>query len=118
MSDGAEVASSEEVESVESDDRLSASERETIIRFDGSAEVASIFSEDLSVMRALLRHPEVEVSEYRTQEGARLPSSEWDGGRIVAVWACAPIGLLKVQASSRSNNRHSHVVSDAGDGDE
>lgn len=102
---------------VRSDPKLKTADQEVTLRFAQDEEVATVTSDIPSVTRDLLHHPEFTVEWVRVlrQNGRSATVSpdsyEEEEGPIVAAKGTAPIGTLKVLASSRSENWPALVVS-------
>jgi len=95
-------------------------EKETAINFSKPDDRMSVHSEERSVVKRLLAHPdfEIEIIQQATNDDVYTIDSddladEFDGRRkTVAVTGSMPIGTLWIKASPRQNTRHSLLVSD------
>lgn len=100
------------------DSDLTTAERQTVISWTADVDHADVYSEDPSVVRSLLRHPEFDLTVLRISDedrfGAQVSpdSYENDGAPITGVEGTVPIGLVKLQSRSRTENWASLVVSD------
>ena len=113
-------------ERVRADPDLTATERETIIRFAADEDAAHVFTEQAGVIRRLLAHDaleEVTVGMYR--DGAVRPVSPPRAdaeGEVVRLAGRLPLRYLTIGTVGRNHDQPAAIVSDAvydggGDGD-
>ena len=76
-------------------------EKEFIIRFSKAEDQATVFTEIKSCMKLLVNHSEFELE--RTIER---------DGYVIGIEGKVPIGLLKINANSRSRNTPSLIISE------
>lgn len=105
---------------IKSDPGLRAHQRETIIRFNDAEDVATVYSENLSVMRSLRKHPKYNLNELRVTDenrfGVRIfPGDFEDDGLITGMEGHMPIGCIKISYPGRADNYPSGVVSNTVD---
>ncbi len=96
------------------DPDLGPQERETTIRFAAADESAVIWSEEPALIRRLIAHPDSTVSSMRVQKdgtATQTTPQEYQDGEIVGVQCDVPLGVLKVQATSRTTGTHADIVS-------
>ena len=79
-------------------------EKETIIRFDKSDDVAYVWTGEAGLMRRLIKHDEFEADERKSIER---------DGNITAVYGTLPIGCLSVIGTPRKASGHAEIVSRA-----
>lgn len=107
------------VDRVRDDPDREAHEKEFAIHAEGDAERCTITATRAGMMRRLLKHPQVDIK-YLTvlseESGARRTVSACSDvsseEAIITVVGTAPIGLLKIKAEARANNRHHEIVTD------
>ena len=98
-----------------SDTDISPIERETNFSFNAKDHTMRIFASQRTVMKSLWSHTYVDVDRLSVLEDGlytTITPEDHDGQKIVGLWADAPLGLLKVGKSPRSQNTPSSVVSD------
>jgi hypothetical protein len=104
------------IDQVRTDPDLSPSEQETVIRWTGDDDSATIYTEERGVMLSILRSPVARINELRVSDedrfGARVLPKEYQEGSVTGVKATVPIGAVLVKSASRSSNQRSRVVSD------
>jgi len=106
------------VDLVREDTGLRPEEKETLIRFPKDRDRAVVYSAEAGIMRRLLAHPEFEVLDLETENGAEVESVQQlhaAEDSVVGVRGTIPIGAIKVSACSRSAAGHAEVVSRGGD---
>ncbi|MFB6082060.1 MAG: hypothetical protein ABEJ67_04480 [Halanaeroarchaeum sp.] len=100
---------------VREDAGLTRFEKETAFTFTKADSTVSTYSEEGGLMRRLLLHPVVEITELRVNHGdtfgVRVHPEDYTEGAITGVRAEAPIGLLKLMQEPRRTEKHSEVVS-------
>lgn len=97
------------------DTNIDPMERESNISFNAKSHTMRIFATQRSVMESLWSHTYCDVDRFsvvRDERYTTIQPTEHDGEDIVGLWADAPLGLLKVRSSPRSQNTPSGVVSD------
>lgn len=104
------------LDAVQEDVDLAPREKETVIRFGKSDEEAIIHTRESGLTRRLLAHPESTVVFLNVVEQdeskAAIDREGWDGQPVTGVEVRVPVGLLKVQSSSRASTQHAPIVSD------
>lgn len=84
---------------IQSDPKLAPAEKETIVRMDNDTDRLKIHTEQPSVTRWLLEHPEYQVDSRRVVDGT-----------VVATSGYLPVGCLKLSGSSRKSNHTSSCL--------
>lgn len=104
------------IENVRTDPDLSPSEQETVIRWTGDDDSATIYTEERGVMLSILRNPVARINELRISDedrfGVRVLPKEYKEGSVTGVKATVPIGAILVKSDARSSNQRSRIVSD------
>jgi len=103
---------------VEADSNLSRAEKETTISMYGDSKEATIHSFRPSVVRSLLQHDHLEVTEIigRNNNGSMVRADDRTTAQeqlrvIHGVTGKIPVGCLKVKSTRRSNDHHQDIVS-------
>lgn len=103
------------LKNVQEDPTLTPHEKETVIRWGKPDDRAYVFTEEGSLVRRLLRHPQFEVKALRTspenEPSQKVQAADHSGGRITGVRGWIPIQAVKVQSACRQQSAHCHVVS-------
>jgi len=105
-------------ERVEADSKLSSAEKETTISMYGDNKEATIHSFRPSVVRSLLQHDHLEVTEIigRNNNGSTVRTDDRTTAQerlqvIHGVTGKIPVGCLKVKSTRRSNDYQANIVS-------
>jgi hypothetical protein len=87
---------------VAEDSELLPEEKETILRLSKSEGRVNVFSEEASIMKRLLEHPEGDVEPDRVVDGT-----------VMAVKGTIPVGTLSISRDGRQTEGHAEIVSNS-----
>jgi len=108
-------------ESVKANPNTTKAEKETTLSWARDLDKATVFTEEPSLMRRFLKHPEFTLTAYRTSHpekvGTQVSAEEYeeeghDGRKpVYSLKGHIPVACLKVSKSARKSSGHADVVS-------
>lgn len=103
------------LDTLQADPGLAPHERETSLSWCAEADRAGVYTEEPTLAKYLLLHPEFTVQYLRVLErglfGSRCGPQQYAGETVTGVGGYLPIGALKVSPAARSTAHRSDIVS-------